>query len=53
MKENKNNQLKFRLTEELLQKIEQYCEANNMNKSEFARFACEKIFNQWEEKNND
>lgn len=47
--ENKNNQLKFRLTEELLKKIEKYCEANNMNKSEFARFACEKIFNQWED----
>lgn len=48
MKENKNNQLKFRLTDELLEKIEKYCEENNMNKSEFARFACEKIFNIWE-----
>jgi hypothetical protein len=51
MSENKNKELKFRLTDELLQKIELYCEKNKMNKSEFARFACEKIFNSWVDKN--
>lgn len=43
-KETKDCQLKFRLTTELKNKIEDYCEQHDMNTSEFIRFACEKIF---------
>ncbi len=44
MKPKKDCQLKFRLTAELLEKIEAYCEQQEINKSEFIRSACEKIF---------
>ena len=44
MKEVKNCQLKFRLTEELKKQINEYCKIHDMNTSEFIRFACEKIF---------
>jgi antitoxin component of RelBE/YafQ-DinJ toxin-antitoxin module len=43
MKENKNCQLKFRLTERLKQEIEDYCEVHSLNVSEFIRMACVEV----------
>lgn len=41
----KDCQLKFRLTTELKERIEKYCQEHRMNYSEFIRYACESIFN--------
>lgn len=40
--------LEFRLTPEEKEKIKAYCKQHNLTMSEFARIACEKIFNQEE-----
>lgn len=42
--ENKDQQIKFRLTQTDKEKILTYCEKHDMTVSEFVRFACEKIF---------
>lgn len=50
MRYNKDNlstaRIEFRMTPEEKQKIVEYCEKHHMTMSEFARMACEKIFNQ-------
>lgn len=51
MKENKNCQLKFRLTEALKNEIDQYCETHFMNTSEFLRMACIKALSKGDESN--
>ena len=38
------NQMKFRLSAELKQQIQDYCEQHNLTASEFVRFAVNKIF---------
>lgn len=45
MKENKNVQIKFRLTESLKQQIEDYCAAHNLNISEAMRLAVIELLN--------
>lgn len=46
MKENKDYQVKCRLTQKDKERILAYCEKHSMTVSEFIRYACEKIFNQ-------
>lgn len=48
MKENKEFQIKFRLTASQKEQIEKYCEANGLNVSQFLRLACEEILNKKE-----
>ena len=43
MKENKDVQVKFRLTTNLKDQIDKYCEANGLNVSQFLRMACEEV----------
>jgi uncharacterized protein (DUF1778 family) len=46
MKENKDCQIKFRLTAEQKDKITEYCKKHDIKISEFIRSACEKIMDQ-------
>ena len=43
-KENKDWQMKCRLTQTEKQRVLDYCEKHGMTISEFVRFACNKIF---------
>lgn len=45
MKENKDFQIKFRLTASQKKEIEEYCEAYGLNASEFLRLAVNEFFN--------
>lgn len=45
MKENKDFQIKFRLTASQKQAIEEYCQAHNLSVSEFLRMAANEILN--------
>lgn len=46
IKENKDWQMKCRLTQSQKEEILDYCKKHDMTISEFVRMACEKIFNQ-------
>lgn len=48
IKENKDWQMKCRLTQSQKEEILDYCKKHDMTISEFVRMACEKIFNQEE-----
>lgn len=45
MKENKDFQIKFRLTASQKQAIEEYCQAHNLSVSEFLRMAVNEFLN--------
>ena len=45
MKQNKDSQIRIRLTTEQKEQIKEYCAKHNITISEFIRFTCEKIFN--------
>lgn len=44
MKENKDYQIKCRLTQTEKERIFDYCERHDMTLSEFIRMACDRIF---------
>lgn len=44
MTENKEWQMKCRLTKSEKEKVLEYCEKHNMSISEFVRYACQTIF---------
>lgn len=44
MKDIKESTIKFRLTAAQKEQIEEYCEKYGMTLSEFARMACERVF---------
>lgn len=48
MKENKDVQVKFRLTTALKEQIDAYCETHGLNVSQFLRMACEEVLNKKE-----
>ena len=45
MKENKDVQIKFRLTASQKEKIEKYCELSGLNVSQFLRLAVDEYLN--------
>ena len=45
MKENKDVQIKFRLTASQKAQIDKYCEDNGMNVSQFLRMAVNEVLN--------
>ena len=45
MKENKEVQIKFRLTANQKAQIEEYCAAHELNISQFMRLACAELLN--------
>lgn len=45
MKENKEFQVKFRITASQKAQIEQYCAAHNLNTSQLLRLAIQEFFN--------
>ena len=45
MKENKEYQIKFRLTATMKAQIDNYCVAHGLNVSEFLRLACAELLN--------
>ena len=51
MKENKDYQMKCRLTQTEKERIFEYCEKHGMSISEFVRMACDRIFSIQEEEN--
>ena len=44
MKENKDYQIKCRLTQTEKERIFEYCERHGISLSEFVRMACDRIF---------
>ena len=44
MKQNKDSQLRIRLTADQKEQIKEYCAKHNITISEFIRITCERIF---------
>lgn len=44
MKENKDYQIKCRLTQKEKERVFEYCERHDITLSEFIRMACDRIF---------